>query len=493
MELQTTGELNRGISRRQALRTGLVVGGGLLATSLLAACGGGGQSAASAATAAPAAAPTTASTAAPAAAATSVATTAPAAAPTAAPPVTGTGTKVTFWYNYAGAYEKLITGMIDAFNKSQTNFTVSGESKKTYNDLYKANLAAIQAGDPATMSIAYENQVAQFQKSGLVVAFDDYIANAQYGLTAADKQDIFPAFLELGKFPQFGNKQLTFPAGKSLEMMWYNADLIKKAGFTTPPKTWDDFKSQVAKTTTGGAVGFTMKPDASRFATQVFSRGGDLITPDGTKITVNTPQGQASMELLQALNKAKQMHLVSPKGYNDENMFAAQKAVFWQESSTSRGYIAGAINTQKGATFNWQDEAIPVGTAGSPHSSDLYGGNFALFKTKPQPQLGAWEFVKFFAHTDNTVKWALATGYMPLRKSAANTPDYKKFLAENPRNGVAFQHLNDPNKSEPKVAAWQQVRDILQAMIQDVITNGASPTQALADAEKKANAALQQS
>jgi ABC-type glycerol-3-phosphate transport system substrate-binding protein len=494
------------LSRREALGLAVQAGGGLVAMSLLAACGGGATAsptaAAPAAITAPAAPkPTTPpATGAPTAAPTTAAanpTTAPAAAgatPAATkPPVAIKGTKLTFWYNYTGNNEKAMSAVMDKFNAAQSNATVVGESKKSYDDLYKANLAALTAGDPPSFSIAYENQVSVYMKNNAVVPFDDYINMAGEGLSADDKADIFPAFLDLGKFSQFSNKQLTFPAGKSLEIMWYNADAIKKAGFDKAPDTWDDFKTQVAKVATADMAGYVIKPDASRFATWVFSRGADVISADGSKITLNTPEALAGLQLILDLNKAKQFKLVSPTGFDDENIFAAQKAAFWQESTSARGFIDGAIKSQNGQPFNWQALVMPQGSAANKHASNLYGGNFTIFKTKPEQQLGAWQYIKFFAQKENTVAWALATGYMPLRKSASDTPDYKKFLDENPRNGVAFNNLGNPNKGEPKVPAWQQVRDIVQAMIQDVVNNGTDPKDALSAADKKANVAMQQS
>jgi len=150
------------------------------------------------------------------------------------------------------------------------------------------------------------------------------------------------------------------------------------------------------------------------------------------------------------------------------------------------GFIDGAIKSQNGQPFNWQALVMPQGSAANKHASNLYGGNFTIFKTKPEQQLGAWQYIKFFAQKEKTVAWALATGYMPLRKSASDTPDYKKFLDDNSRNGVAFNNLSNPNKGEPKVPAWQQVRDILQAMIQDVINNGADNTAPIAIAAAEA-------
>ena len=136
----------------------------------------------------------------------------------------------------------------------------------------------------------------------------------------------------------------------------------------------------------------------------------------------------------------------------------------------------------------------PIGQAGQTPSSDLYGGNVTLFKTSAEAQRGAWEFMKYFSAGPQTAKWALGTGYMPLRKSATQSADYTTFIKENPRNAVAINGLQSAgNRGEPKVAAWQQVRDILLSMLQQVIAGTANAKDALAAADQKANAALKTS
>lgn len=401
------------------------------------------------------------------------------------------GTKVTFWHTQSGPNAQLLNQMVLAYNATQSNYTIVPEYKGSYDDLYKANLAAINAGQPVPLSVAYENQVADYYTSNLVVPWDDYINNAQYGLSAADKADFFPAFLELGKFSQFGNKFLTFPFGKSLELMWYNADLLNKAGFAKPPATWDEFQQQAMKLGTGGQKAWEFSADASRFATWVFSRHADLLSADGQKLTINTPEAQASMGLLSALVQAKVVQ--TPTGFQSETDFEQQKTSFYQDSSSARSYILADL-TKANVNFNWTAEMPPVGQSGQDPASDLYGGNVTLFKTSAEAQRGAWEFMKYFSAGPQTAKWALGTGYMPVRKSATTTEEYKAFLAQNPRNAVAINGLQYAgNKGEPKVAAWQQVRDILLSMMQQVVAGTANYKDALAAADQKANAALKTS
>ncbi len=439
-----------------------------------------------------AAAATTAATSAATSSSAAAASASKAPTPVATPvPVTLRGTKVTFWHTQSGPNAQLLNQMVLAYNATQSNYTIVPEYKGSYDDLYKANLAAINAGQPVPLSVAYENQVADYYTSNLVVPWDDYINNAQYGLSAADKADFFPAFLELGKFSQFGNKFLTFPFGKSLELMWYNADLLNKAGFAKPPATWDEFQQQAMKLGTGGQKAWEFSADASRFATWVFSRHADLLSADGQKLTINTPEAQASMGLLSALVQAKVVQ--TPTGFQSETDFEQQKTSFYQDSSSARSYILADL-TKANVNFNWTAEMPPVGQSGQDPASDLYGGNVTLFKTSAEAQRGAWEFMKYFSAGPQTAKWALGTGYMPVRKSATTTEEYKAFLAQNPRNAVAINGLQYAgNKGEPKVAAWQQVRDILLSMMQQVVAGTANYKDALAAADQKANAALKTS
>jgi len=47
-------------------------------------------------------------------------------------------------------------------------------------------------------------------------------------------------------------------------------------------------------------------------------------------------------------------------------------------------------------------------------------------KTK---QKAAWEYLKFLTSTDATVKWAMDTGYLPVRTSAYESETYQEFMA----------------------------------------------------------------
>jgi hypothetical protein len=47
-------------------------------------------------------------------------------------------------------------------------------------------------------------------------------------------------------------------------------------------------------------------------------------------------------------------------------------------------------------------------------------------------ELAAWKFIKWFTDTAQTAKWSAKTCYMPVRKSAMQSPELLTFLQEFP-------------------------------------------------------------
>jgi len=54
-----------------------------------------------------------------------------------------------------------------------------------------------------------------------------------------DLKDLFPSFID--HYPQAGNQVYSLAFMRSLEVMYYNAEMLKAAGFDQPPATWDNF------------------------------------------------------------------------------------------------------------------------------------------------------------------------------------------------------------------------------------------------------------
>jgi multiple sugar transport system substrate-binding protein len=98
-----------------------------------------------------------------------------------------------------------------------------------------------------------------------------------------------------------------------------------------------------------------------------------------------------------------------------------------------------------------------------------------MFKSASADQKkGAWQFMKFLLSSKETAKWAMATGYVPLRKSAMDDTDFKQYLKDKPYNQAAVDSLDDGFQSTAFLGFSEYRNDLLEAVDQ-MITKNADP------------------
>jgi multiple sugar transport system substrate-binding protein len=432
-----------------------------------------------AAPAAPTAAPTTAATQppAPTAAATQPSTS---STPTAAP--AANVVVLQFWHGQSQSQQTALNGLIDQFNASHPGIKVVPTYQGTYTDLYKKVTAAIAAGSPPDLAIAYQNDVANYINSGAVIPLDDLMNDPKIGFTADDLKDIFPAFID--HYTAYGNKVYSIAFMRSMEVMYYNADMLKAAGFDNPPATWDDFmKVCAAVSKPPDQYCYEMNTDASRFATWLWSRGGDLLSPDGKTVAFDSPAGLDTMNFINDMF-TKKYAIVIAKAFQDQTDFSLGKIAFTFGSSAGLPYYKQAID-QAGKVKNW-------GIAPSPHTTpnpvvDLYGPSVTIFKTTPEKEQAAFVFLKWMMGQEPNATWVKATYYFPARQSTKSA--LTDFINSDPLYGNAYGWLQY-GRTEPTIAAWNPIRGFIVDAMTAVANGKATPDAALKDAAQKANAAI---
>ena len=90
------------------------------------------------------------------------------------------------------------------------------------------------------------------------------------------------------------------------------------------------------------------------------------------------------------------------------------------------------------------------------------------------------------------MRWALGTGYLPIRKSAAQDARMQAFWEEWPYNKAPFDCL-DFARSEPNVPGWQEVRELIENALAGVLTGVKTAEQAAAELKQGADAVLAES
>lgn len=412
--------------------------------------------------------------------------------------LTGKNVEVVYWHNRPQKDQDLLQSMLDEFNASnpygiKARAEIAGAG---YPDVYSKVSAAIQAGQPPEMSVAYQNQAAFYRNQGAIVDLNPFVTSKKYGLSDADIKDYFGSFLASDENPQFNKERLGFPTQRSLEVMFYNKAALEKLGYTEAPKTWEQFEEIACKASdpANNKYGWAFRHDASNFASQVFSRGGRILSADGQSYVFNDQAGQDSLALIQRLLKNKcAVEIPTSERFGEQNRFANGELMFVFASSSGLPFYNDAVN--KGAKFNWDIALLP--NTGKP-AVNLYGASVSVYKTTPEKELASWLVLKFLGEKAQTTKWAINTGYLPVRQSAKD--EVIAAYKANPLWGTAadsYAKMFDwaqYAQIESPVAGYDPVRKIIdEEVMSKVISDPNADVKAILDAAvQKANAILKE-
>ncbi|MEU8294200.1 sugar ABC transporter substrate-binding protein [Streptomyces pseudogriseolus] len=291
----------------------------------------------------------------------------------------------------------------------------------------------------------------------------------------------------------------------------YNRELFERAGLDPdrPPATWDEVRTAARKIAAlgDGVVGYAdysaQNQGGWHFTAELYSQGGDVVSADGTKATVDTPEARAVLQTLHdmrwkdesmgskqllVINDAQQMMgsgklgmylaapdnipiLVKEKGAKYENIAIAPMPGGKATLVGGDGYMfnKNATPAQIRAGLKWLDHMFLT-------PGDGFLGDYARAKQHDAP-VGLPEPRLFTGAAD--------TKDQQVKQANANVPveNYKAFLDGN-------QQLE--MKIEPPHA--QQLYSVLDGVVSAVLTKeDADIDQLLKDASGKIDGILARS
>ncbi len=388
-----------------------------------------------------------------------------------------------FWDRQTTESAELLRQLTEEFNASHTGPPVKVERTGGYSEIFRKVSASIRARALPAMAVSYESMTAEYIPTGAVAPLDPFIYDPEIGLNRENLDDFFPVTLETNTFAEFGGKMYSFPFAKSVLMLYFNRRVLDAAGIAAPPQTWNEFLDQCRRVKAEtGKYAYAANVDCSTINAMIFSLGGEVLR--GRETLYDSPESIRVFELIETLVKEDLAYQITPGSYDDEVALINDQIAFTLRTSSGRANVALMMNDPA----RWGLTRIPQGDPSRP-ATVLFGPNVAVFNTIPEQQRAAWEFIKFFTSTEVSVRWALGTGYLPVRKSAVEHPDMQRFWAEWEYNRAAYDCLHFA-KPEPNIAGWQQVRDMVAQAETEVLTRTKTGRQAALDLKHAADAVL---
>ncbi|MFD0681307.1 MULTISPECIES: ABC transporter substrate-binding protein [unclassified Paenibacillus] len=394
---------------------------------------------------------------------------------------------IDFWHIQASIYGDAIKEMVSEFNKEyEDKIIVKEVFQGSYDDLNKKVRAALQGGGLPAVSMAYESDTLEYMKAGRIVPLDEYINDPTYGVSKQDLDDIMPGVLARQRIPEYSGKTMSWPHGNSSMGVYYNMDLLKKAGFDKPPATWKEFETMALEITQKANVPALVMSNGNNggsFRSWLRTYGIDPIALDQSGVNYNNPQAIELASMIKNLSDKKAIVLAQDTEQEFTNGRAAMEI-----GTTARTSSKLELVKDK---FKWGITLIPQG--GSKEKvTELYGGNQVLFKTTPEKQLAGWIFLKYFAASKAQSIYAAKTGYFPATKSAQNTDLLKKNYLDNPQKKQAFEEVFPYARIDVSTAARSKMDTSVGEALQGMMAGKMTPADAMKKAQDDAAKALKE-
>lgn len=388
-------------------------------------------------------------------------------------PAAGRKVTITFWHAMGGPLGDVLEAMIREFEAQHPEIDIQPVSMANYSSLSQKLMGAVQVNAPPNLAQMYESWTSQFHALGKLVPVDSLIHSPD-GMTAEELADFFPAFIENNSWD---GRLVTLPFNKSIPVFFYNMEMLRQAGYERFPETWSDLRTMLRRFTRRqeGRYGGAGIINEGVFGALLLQQGGGFLNETTSTPLFNSPAGVRAARFLAALvNEDSSVYYGA--GYEPQNDFLAGRIACIQSTSVSYAYLKPNLTFKLGVA--------PLPVEGRPAVIG-YGTNIGIFRTgTPEQIAAAWKFVKWFVAPEQQARWAVQTGYVPVRRSALSHPDYLKFMAELPGLEQALRQL-DYLAFEPKSEVWFAGRRILGDALEKIIRTGTDPQTVLDEAARQ--------
>jgi multiple sugar transport system substrate-binding protein len=333
----------------------------------------------------------------------------------------------------------------------------------------------------------------QFQAGGgnIDLILGDVIWPAQFAVNGwiADVSDKFPKS-EQQKFLDgpvqsliYEDKIYGVPWYTDAGLLYYRSDLLEKAGFSEPPKTWTELQEMANKVKQDEGIpnGFVFQGDEYEGGVcngleYIWSHGGDVLDPnDPSKVIIDSPESAAGLATWRSMveSGASPQAVLQYQESESEASFLTGDAVFLRIWPSTYA-LAGTEDFPKVKPEMIGITELPT-EEGNPSYSTLGGWDFMINATSDK-QDQAWEFVKFMTAPEQLIVNAKQGSKLPTRQSLYDEPEVTDNV---PVARLGKEAIIQNSKPRPVSPYYSDVSLELSSVFNDALAGDATPEEAV--------------
>lgn len=396
--------------------------------------------------------------------------------------------EIEFWHALGGSLGDGLNEIIEAYNASQTQYVVKPVVVGSYSEIDEKLLAAYAAKQ--TPALVAGGSFEMFYSKGLVEAFEDYMPDSY------DRDDIVGGFM---KAAMMDGKMYFAPAYGTSQVLYYNKSALTKAGKTEEDlKTWQSLAGMAEDID----LEYVWEPmwGTGNIADMAYSNGGKYLSDDGKEVLINSDEWVEVLEQVRKWIHEDKIMRIHSGGQGWEYWYKTMDDWVYGKSlgyTGSPGDYVIALDAVKKAIEDGYDNEFAVTHQPGWHDHEpspmFYSLMYFIPKAKnlsENQKKGAADFVTFATNTENTAKFAMATGYAAVRNSVLDLEAYQTFLSNNPDADAALKQIDQyavPEFVDPTGGA---ILEALNEAVDAVEIENLPAKEALDKAKEKAQRAL---
>ena len=382
----------------------------------------------------------------------------------------------------------IIERMTSAYMEENPGVNINAIYTGSYADTTTRAITAARGGNAPQLAILLSVDMFALIDEDIILPWDDFVTQEEQETWIGGFYDSFM------RNSQTGGQTWGIPFQRSTPVMYYNKEAFAAAGLDpeTPPATWDELVEMGQQLTlrdaNGNVTQWGVRIPSSGFPSWLFtglvaSNGQDgLANDEGTEVYFDTPEVIGALEYLVSL--ASEHEIMAP-GILDWG--ATPRAFMDGESAIAWTTTGNLTNIRNNAPFDFGVAMLPANVRrGAPTG----GGNFYLFDGSSDEQLqAAVDFVKWATAPEQAASWSIDTGYVAPRPDTWETEAMRAYAEEVPGALVARDQLA---YAVPELSTFEgpRITQIMNDAIAAAIVGEKTPAQAMADAQREADAVL---
>ena len=351
---------------------------------------------------------------------------------------TGSKVKVVYWSSFTAVNAEAMDEAVRRFNESQQEVEIENQFQGTYDETAQKLRAALTSNTTPDMTLLSEANWFPFYLNRALAPLNDLMAANEF-----DTADFVESFLNEGNR---NGTQWWMSFARSTPLFYYNKAMWAEAGLPDRgPETYAELREWAPS---------LVKKEGDNVSRYAFSHA------PSTDFIAWYFQGTIWAHGGQYSDDQFNITLTEPPGIEAGTFYRDSVVEGWAHVSQDRrvdfynGVTASLMQSTGSLGTILQNSQFEVGTGFLPKAMQpgcpTGGAGLAILANTPQEkQEAAFKFITFLTSTEITTWWSQTTGYMPVRKSAIESPEMQTYYQENPNFRTAVEQLPTTQPQDP--------------------------------------------